>query len=654
MLPIRSTVAGRTRAARCLATVLTEVELAAAEQLGEAEGDAFIARIEQVWLDFYEAMEMLYGPERGDADLDQLASDLLKLALQTAKERRPELRALDRRREIDAQWFQRARMIGYVAYTDRFATSLVGVRKRLDYLAELGVTYLHLMPLLKPRDGENDGGYAVADYRSIDPRLGTMADLEELATDLHGRGMSLCVDFVLNHTADTHEWAEGAKAGNETCRDYYLVFPDRRLPDAYERTLPEVFPDMAPGSFTWVPEMDAWVWTTFYQYQWDLNWANPDVFRVMLDTLLSLVNRGVDVVRLDAVPFTWKRMGTNCQNQPEAHVLLQMLRALVRVAAPGVVFKAEAIVAPEELVQYLGAHDRYRPECDLAYHNQLMVRLWSSLAARDGQLATAALSRLRQPPAPSDWVTYVRNHDDIGWAIADEDARAVGWDGFAHQQFLRNYFHGTFPGSWARGVPFQENPATGDARTSGTTASLCGIDVDPWLAVRRLLLLYSVIYSYGGIPLIYMGDEIALHNDEAWADDPEHEDDNRWLHRPVMDWAAAERRHDPNSIEGRAFEGLSALGAARRAQLALRGGGETSLLWTHQPHVLAYRRRNARSGILVVLANFSDDAGAVDVSALTAAGLRAPAVAHASEPHPGVVGGHVPLLPWGFVWLTEP
>ena len=225
MLPIRSTVAGRTRAARCLATVLTEVELAAPEQLGEAEGDAFIARIEQVWLDFYEAMEMLYGPERADADLDQLAGDLLKLALKTAHERRPELRALDRRREIDAQWFQRARMIGYVAYTDRFATSLAGVRERLDYLAELGVTYLHLMPLLKPRDGENDGGYAVADYRSVDPRLGTMADLEELATDLHGRGMSLCVDFVLNHTADTHEWAERAKAGNETCRGYYLVFP---------------------------------------------------------------------------------------------------------------------------------------------------------------------------------------------------------------------------------------------------------------------------------------------------------------------------------------------------------------------------------------------------------------------------------------------
>ncbi len=626
----------------------------ASAQLGDAEGDAFVARIEQVWLDLYEAVEMLYGPGGADVDLDAFSSDVLTLALRTARERRADLRALDRRREIDAQWFQRARMIGYVAYADRFAQSIKGVGERLDYLAELGVTYLHLMPLLKPRAGENDGGYAVADYRSVDPQLGSMADLEALAADLHGRGMSLCVDFVLNHTADTHEWAERAKAGDETCRGYYLVFPDRTLPDAYEQTLPEVFPDMAPGSFSWVPELDAWVWTTFYQYQWDLNWANPDVFRVMLDTLLSLVNRGVDVVRLDAVPFTWKRMGTNCQNQPEAHVLLQAMRALVRVAASGVIFKAEAIVAPEHLVQYLGAHDRFRPECDLAYHNQLMVQLWSSLAARDGLLATAALSRLRSPPTPSDWVTYVRNHDDIGWAISDEDAHAVGWDGHAHQRFLRDYFHGTFPGSWARGAAFQENPTTGDARTSGTTASLCGIDVDPWLAVRRLLLLYSVVYSYGGIPLIYMGDEIALPNNESWAADPEHADDNRWLHRPMMDWTAAERRHDPMSVEGRAFAGLRALGAARRGQLALRGGGETTLLWTDRPHVLAYRRRNARSGILVALANFSDDSGAVEASALTAAGLRAPVVAHASEPHPGVVDRYVPVLPWGFVWLTEP
>ena len=515
------------------------IESLARERLGAREADAFLARLELALFDIREPLEALYGEV---VDIDELVNDLVSDAIDAAAARPEKLRAIDRRREIDQAWFQRSRMIGYVCYADRFAGSLEGVAKHLDYLVELGVTYLHLMPLLKPRAGENDGGYAVQDYDEVDPRVGTMADLQTLADDLHDRGISLCIDLVVNHTAREHAWAQQALAGDPIYRDCYLVFPDRTLPDAYERTLPEVFPDMAPGSFTEVPGL-GWVWTTFHEFQWDLNYANPIVFRAMLGTMFALANRGVDVLRLDAVPFLWKRMGTDCQNQPEAHLLVQAFRALTGLAAPGLALKAEAIVSPDMLVQYLGAHDRYQPECDLAYDNQLMVMLWSTMASRDVRLAEQALARRRPAPQSTSWVTYARCHDDIGWAVSDEDAAAVGLDGFSHRRFLNDYYSGAFPGSFARGALFQENEATGDARISGSAASLCGIESalatgdehELMLALRRLESIYAVVFSFGGIPLIYMGDELAMFNDPQWDADLAHADDNRWMHRPAMD-----------------------------------------------------------------------------------------------------------------------
>ncbi|MDQ1642428.1 MAG: amylosucrase, partial [Actinomycetota bacterium] len=489
-----------------LAALLPDVRAQALAALGTVEGEGLAARFEQHHLDLVEPLDRLYGDTLDGPALTALVRSMVDPVVAAALRRPEELRALDRRREVDPGWFLRARMIGYVAYVDRFAGTLDGVRDRLNYLTELGVTYLHLMPLLKPRDGDNDGGYAVADYEAVDPRLGTMADLERLAGDLHSRGMSLCVDLVLNHTAAEHPWARAAAAGDPAYRAFYRIFPDRTEPDRYEATLPEVFPDNSPGSFSHV-EGVGWVWTTFNSFQWDLDWSNPDVFRAMLDTMLSLANHGVDVLRLDAAPFLWKRVGTDCQNQPEVHLLLQALRALVSIAAPGVAFKAEAIVAPEQLVQYLGADDRFRPECDLAYHNQLMVMLWSSLATRDVRLARTSLARMRPAPPSTAWVTYLRCHDDIGWAVSDDNARASGLDPHAHRAFLSDFYAGIHPGSFARGAVFQSNPRTGDRRISGSAASLSGLEAalaagdaaEVDLSLRRLLMLYSVVYSYGGV-----------------------------------------------------------------------------------------------------------------------------------------------------------
>src|SRR3954468_6792054 len=481
--------------------------------LEHVSGDAaFAVRFERWFGELRAPLVAVYG---ADARFPTAWTALLEAIAGAAAARPDDLRALDHEREITSDWLHREQVVGYVAYADRFGGTLRGVRERLDYLRELGVGYLHLMPLLRAGPPPNAGGYAVADYGVVEPALGTMDDLRSLAADLRGAGMALCVDVVLNHTAQEHPWARAAVAGDERMLAFYRTFADRTEPDAYELTLPEVFPDTAPGSFTFVPELGRWVWTTFNTYQWDLDWSNPEVFVAMAGVVLDLAAAGVDVLRLDAVPFLWKRRGTDCQNQPEVHELLQALRAVVRIAAPGVAFKAEAIVSPRQLVAYLVAGRHEGKECDLAYHNVLMVLLWSALASRRVALMTHTLRAMPRVPPLSGWVTYVRCHDDIGWAITEEDAAAVGEDGYLHRRFLADFYAGDFPGSFARGARFQPDPRTGEARTSGTAASLAGLeealesgdDAAEELAIRRVLLLYAIAFAHGGLPLVYMGDE---------------------------------------------------------------------------------------------------------------------------------------------------
>lgn len=522
------------------------------------------------------------------------------------------LRQRDAERLLRPDWFQSPDAIGYVTYADLFAGDLTGIRSRVGYLRDLSVTYLHLMPLLTPRPGANDGGYAVMDYRSVRADLGTMADLSALADDLHDAGIALTLDLVLNHVAREHEWAERARAGEATYRDYFHVFPDREGPDTYEQTLPEVFPTFAPGNFTWDDDLSGWVWTTFNEWQWDLNWANPDVFVEFADIVGFLANQGADCIRLDAIAFTWKRLGTNCQNQPEVHALTQALRACARIAAPAVIFKAEAIVGPKDVVAYLGQGDHAGKVSDLAYHNSLMVQIWSALAARDGRLLATALSRFPPIPVTTAWATYLRCHDDIGWAIDDADAAEVGWNGAAHRAFLADYYAGEYPGSFATGAHFQSNPATGDRRTSGTAASLAGLEmalasgsglaVD--LAVARLLCAYAMVLGFGGVPLLYMGDELGLLNDESYLDDPAHRDDNRWLHRPTMDWDLAEGR-TADSVATRVFVGITTLIAARRELPALHASVAPDVFVTSNPAVLVFRRRHA-AGTVVEVYNLSE------------------------------------------------
>jgi amylosucrase len=614
------------------------------QALDRARGDeAFAVRFERFFTELRDPLFALYEHDPRFVDAWQR---LLEAITTTAAERPRELRALDHEREITPDWLQREQAVGYVTYVDRFAGTLAGVREKLPYLRELGVTYLHLMPLLHARPAPNDGGYAVVDYGAVDPALGTMDDLRALAGDLRSSGMALCVDLVLNHTAAEHPWTQR--------EGFYRTFEARSEPDAYERTLPDVFPDTAPGSFTQVD--DRWVWTTFNGYQWDLDYTNPDVFVAMTEAMLGLAAAGVDVLRLDAAPFLWKRVGTNCQNQPEVHELLQAFRAAMRIAAPAVAFKAEAIVAPADLVPYLGTGRHEGKECDLAYHNVLMVLLWSALASGHVALMTSTLRAMPAVPPGAGWLTYVRCHDDIGWAITPEDASRVGEDAHLHRRFLADFYAGDFPGTFARGARFQLDPRTGEARTSGTAASLAGLESAPdevasELAIRRILLLHAVAFAHGGLPLIYMGDELGFLNDASYLDDPHKRDDNRWMHRPAMDWALAERRHDPATVEGRLWAGLKRLVAARRATRAIHVQGVTEPVWTGNDHVFGLVREQAGERLLVV-ANFTADPQPLPLSLVRDQGMRMTDAAAAPDGRP--IEEHrdfIVLAPYQHLWF---
>jgi len=585
-------------------------------------------------------------------DSDDVVRRLLDVAARRYAERPADLRLLDERRLLEPDWLQQPRMFGYACYADRFAGDLAGVGRELEHLTDLGVTYLHLMPLLATREGDNDGGYAVTDYRSVRPDLGTTEDLRVLATHLRERGISLVIDLVLNHVAREHAWADRARAGDPSYRDRFHVFPDRELPDAYERTLPEVFPDFAPGSFTWDDDLAGWVWTTFNSWQWDLNWANPDVLVEFADIVLELANLGVEVFRLDAIAFVWKRLGTDCQNQPEVHAVTQALRAVARIAAPAVVFKAEAIVGPRDLVQYLGRGRRAGKVSDLAYHNSLMVQVWSMLATRSTALTRHALDALPPTPTTATWIGYVRCHDDIGWAIDDGDAAAVGLDGPLHRRFLSDWYAGDFPGSWSRGLVFQANPTTGDRRISGTAASLLGVEDDPDGGLARLFLAHAVVAGWGGIPVLWSGDELAQPNDPGWADEPGHAADNRWAGRPRLDSGRAALRNDPGTVPGRAFAGLAHLARVRAALPQLHASAPSSVLDGTDDGVLATCRQHA-SGPMVGLYNVTATPRPFPLHRLHEAGLTAPYDALGGHPVTAGADGVVWLPPYAAWWVVD-
>ncbi|PKO12442.1 MAG: amylosucrase [Chloroflexi bacterium HGW-Chloroflexi-10] len=571
------------------------------------EPSAWQAYFDRLEIHFPRLFKLYYQLYARQFDFYYHLEDLLISITRMWLERSAELKDLDENRLANPDWFQSNQMLGGVCYVDRFAGNLQGLRKKIPYFQELGLTYLHLMPLYEVPEGENDGGYAVTSYRQVDPRLGSMAELRELTTELRAQGISLVLDLIYNHTADNHIWAQKALAGDQQYQNYYLMFPDRTVPDAYERTLREIFPEEHPGAFTYNPQLGKWVWTTFHSYQWDLNYANPEVFNRMAEEMLFVANIGVEVLRLDAVAFTWKEMGTGCENLPEAHLLIQAFNAVARIAAPVLLFKSEAIVHPDEVVKYIKPQ-----ECQLSYNPLLMALLWNTLATRQTNLLTQALQQRYHLPSGTTWVNYIRCHDDIGWTFSDEDAAQLNINGYDHRQFLNQFYTGRFEGSFSRGLPFQENMKTGDMRICGTAASLAGLekalneetDLEVNLAIKRILLMHSVILTAGGIPLIYLGDETAMMNDYSYHNDAARVNDSRWVHRPLADWEWIEKRNQPGSIPAKMFQGLQQIIHIRKENKAF-SDGELEAFDSGNQHVLSFVRSSGAERVLV-LANFSE------------------------------------------------
>ena len=464
------------------------------------------------------------------------------------QERNADLKKLDRSRVKNPDWYKQNDLLGMMMYTNAFAGTLKGVKEKLPYVKSCGVNYLHFMPLLESPKGRDDGGYAVADFRKVKPELGTMEDLEDLTAECHRQGISCCLDFVMNHTSEDHEWARAARQGDPVARSRYFFYDDWFVPNIYEETVPEVFPTTAPGNFTWINDCNQVVMTTFYPYQWDLNYANPMVFNDMVGNMLYMANRGIDVIRLDAVPYIWKQIGTNCRNLPQVHTLVRMMRIISEIVCPGVLLLGEVVMEPSKVVPYFGTVDK--PECHMLYNVTTMASTWNTIATKNVGLLKRQMDQVCALPKDYVFLNYLRCHDDIGWGLDYDWLAQFGIDEVAHKKFLNDYFTGKGYNSDSRGELYNDDPRLGDARLCGTTASLSGLEAGQYeanadkiaQAVACDLMLHGYLLAQSGIPVLYSGDEIGQTNDYTYKNDPDKCADSRYLHRGNFPWDKVEKK----------------------------------------------------------------------------------------------------------------
>ncbi|MBQ7679667.1 MAG: amylosucrase [Butyrivibrio sp.] len=560
------------------------------------------------------------------------------------------LKALDRKRMAQPDWFRSREMLGMLMYVDSFAGTLRGVTAHLDYLKETGVNYLHLMPIMKSPEGRSDGGYAVSDFRAVEPRFGDIKDLTALTNRCHKEGISVCLDFVMNHTSEDHEWAVRARQGDRACQERYFFYDNWEIPFKYEETVPQVFPQTAPGNFTWCAEAGKVVMTTFYPYQWDLNYHNPVVFNDMTANMLYMCNCGVDIIRLDAVPYIWKELGTTCRNLPQVHTLVRMMRIAAQIVAPGALLLGEVVMEPKEVVPYFGTTQK--PECHMLYNVTTMASTWHTVATRDVRLLASQLDKVFSLPREYVFLNYLRCHDDIGWGLDYPFLARFGMKEVEHKRFLNDYFRGRVYGSEARGELYNDDPRLGDARLCGTTASLCGIEAaeyerDSYKLDRGIaldLMLHAFLFTLSGPPVLYSGDEIGQCNDYGYHEDPLRFDDSRYLHRGRLDWSSVERRNEPGTREERIFSGLRRLRGIRVKERAFSSRADVWIVQTGNDHVLGIGRY-CDGQKLIALFNFDGETQTARLS-LEETGYRDLLTGHPCASDTAM------LAPYGFAWMS--
>ena len=544
-------------------------------------------------------------------DNDDMFAELCDQMKRYYDERNEKLKTLDAEREAAGEWYRRRDMLGMMMYIDNFAGNIRGVQEKLPYLEKCSVNYIHLMPFLDSPKGRSDGGYAVADFRKVKPELGTMDDLAELAEKCHDRGISLCMDFVMNHTSEDHEWAVKARQGDGEYMSRYFFYADPSIPREYEKTVPQVFPTTAPGNFTYLPEMGHYVMTTFYPYQWDLNYRNPRVFNEMMYNFLYLANQGMDIIRIDAVPYIWKELGTNCRNLKQVHTIVRMMRMIGEIVCPGIVLLGEVVMEPDKVAPYFGTVEK--PECHMLYNVTTMATTWNTVATRDVRLLRKQMDIVCALPREYTFLNYLRCHDDIGWGLDYDTLKTWGMQEVPHKKYLNDYFQGKTEGSVSRGELYNADPVTGDARFCATTASMCGIESAGFEqneekmdnAVRKDVMLHAYMFTQSGIPMLYSGDEVGQVNDYTYKDDPEKAPDSRYIHRGKFNWDMAENIGDKNTVQGRLFHALSRLEEIRGnepvfsadAEVYTKDYSDTSILWIV---------RKAKGEELHAVFNFSD------------------------------------------------
>ena len=620
----------------------------------------FYIRLGANFYAIHSLFHQLYGERH---DFRQQLQRLVEVMARQYVLRPEEFRQRDLEREKNHEWFLSQKMAGYTLYCQEYAGNLQGMHEKLNYLQDTGINLVHIMPLLDGPKGRNDGGYAVRDFRKIDEKYGTLADLDALSADMRRRNMLLVLDVVVNHTSDEHIWAQQAKLGNTEYQGYYYTYPDRQIPDLFEQSMPEVFPETAPGNFTWNDEMGRWVMTVFNTFQWDLNYRNPAVLSEMIDIILFWANHGADVIRLDAVAFLWKKIGSTCQNEREAHLILQLMKDCCQVTAPGTLFIAEAIVAPLEIIKYFGEDAVNAKECDIAYNATFMALLWDAVATKKTVLLNYGLRSLPTKLNGATWLNYIRCHDDIGLGFDDNDIRAAGYEPKSHRRFLVDYYTGIFPGSTATGVAFGVNPRTGDARISGSLASLAGLEAALFnqdeqaidISVSTIILLHGMIASFGGIPLLYYGDAIGTLNDNTYLSDELKHHDTRWVHRPTLDWNKAARRNEPGTVEYRIFHAIKHILATRSQIPAFADLNNREIVETSNPHLFSFLRFTPEqvASRVLVLANFDITPQSLNLNELESVNLTGHR--EIRDIHSGLAipasAGHIDIPPLSFYWL---
>ena len=563
-----------------------EAAAAAAKQAREESDRIFAERLAR----HHDELRWLYMELY---DNDDMFAELCGQMKEYYDQRNEKLKALDSERFQAGAWYREKDMLGMMMYIDNFAGNIRGVEEKLDYLEKCNVNYVHLMPFLDSPKGRSDGGYAVADFRKVKLELGTMDDLAHLAEKCHEKGISLCMDFVMNHTSEDHEWAVKARQGDGEYMSRYFFYADPSIPEEYEKTVPQVFPTTAPGNFTYLPEIGHYVMTTFYPYQWDLNYRNPRVFNEMMYNFLYLANQGMDIIRIDAVPYIWKELGTNCRNLKQVHTIVRMMRMIGEIVCPGIVLLGEVVMEPDKVAPYFGTVEK--PECHMLYNVTTMATTWNTVATRDIRLLRKQMDIVCALPKEYTFLNYLRCHDDIGWGLDYDTLKTWGMNEVPHKKYLNDYFQGKTEGSVSRGELYNEDLVTGDARFCATTASMCGIESAGFeqndqkmdQAIRKDIMLHAYMFTQSGIPMLYSGDEVGQVNDYTYKEDPEKAPDSRYIHRGKFNWKLADKIEEKGSVQERLFHALGDLEAVRRreavfnvdAEVYTKDYSDTSILW---------------------------------------------------------------------------